>query len=345
MDSITKLGSQKFSWNADNSDFKSHPVCTAGIDSASFCDLAGNLREWVNDWAGQLQDTTVTNYLGAFDGSDIGERILKGGYFSDRPSEMNMVARGDEYTLEAQIRADRIGLRLAFGAIPNPIWLDASGKVKENVVTVLANAATLKLFTGSYNTKLVFRNDVSENLAFVDYNDGTLSVIEIEDTLNVYHPDISPNGKHVAFCTRAEGLCGVSTLYVRDLTAKGENLVKLNVKSAAIPRWRVLENGDTVIVYVTDAGNNKEEATFKSTSTWQVPFTNGKFGTPQKLFDGAYHGGISEDNTLAVTGARLLRTRVTENGNSITEKGQDTIWYNEEQACNASLVQDGSKRT
>jgi len=345
IDSITKLGSQKFSWNADNSDFKSHPVCTAGIDSASFCDLAGNLREWVNDWAGQLQDTTVTNYLGAFDGSDIGERILKGGYFSDRPSEMNMVARGDEYTVEAQIYADRIGFRLAFGAIPNPIWLDASGKVQENVVTVLASASTLKLFTGSYNTKLVFRNGVSENLAFVDYNDGTLSVIEIEDTLNVYHPDISPNGKHVAFCTRAEGLCGVSTLYVRDLTAKGENLVKLNVKSAAIPRWRVLENGDTVIVYVTDAGNNKEEATFKNASTWQVPFTNGKFGTPQKLFDGAYHGGISEDNTLAVTGARLLRTRVTENGNSITEKGQDTIWYNEEQACNASLVQDGSKRT
>lgn len=336
---------KKFSWNADNSDFKSHPICTAGIDSASFCDLAGNLREWVNDWAGQLRDTTVTNYLGAPDGSDIGERILKGGYFSDRPSEMNMVVRGDEYTVDAQIRAERIGLRLAFGAIPNPIWLDASGKVKENVVTVLANAATLKLFTGSYNTKLVFRNDVSENLAFVDYNDGSLSVIEIEDTLKVYHPDISPDGKHVAFCTRAEGLSGISTLYVRDLTAKGENLVKLDVKSAAIPRWRVLENGDTVIVYVTDAGNNKEEATFKNTSTWQVPFTNGKFGTPQKLFDGAYHGGISEDNTLAVTGARLLRTRITKNGNSITENGQDTIWYNEEQACNASLVQDGSKRT
>ena len=336
---------KKFSWNADNSDFKSHPICTAGIDSASFCDLAGNLREWVNDWAGQLRDTTVTNYLGAPDGSDIGERILKGGYFSERPSEMNMVVRGDEYTVDAQIRADRIGLRLAFGAIPNPIWLDASGKVKENVVTVLANAATLKLFTGSYNTKLVFRNDVSENLAFVDYNDGSLSVIEIEDTLKVYHPDISPDGKHVAFCTRAEGLSGISTLYVRDLTAKGENLVKLDVKSAAIPRWRVLENGDTVIVYVTDAGNNKEEATFKNTSTWQVPFTNGKFGTPQKLFDGAYHGGISEDNTLAVTGARLLRTRITKNGNSITENGQDTIWYNEEQACNASLVQDGSKRT
>lgn len=335
---------KKCSWNADNSDFKSHKVCTAGLDSAGFCDLAGNLREWVNDWAGQLQDTTVTNYLGATDGSDIGERILKGGYFSDRPSEMNMVARGDEYTVDAQIHADRIGLRLAYGAIPNPVWLDASGKAKENLVTVLANAATLKPLTGSFKMKLAFRNGVSENLAFVDYNEGSLSVIEIEDTLKVYHPDISPDGKHVAFCTQLEGLSGASTLYVRDLTTKGENLVKLNVKSAAIPRWKVLENGDTVIVYVTDAGNNKEESTFKNTSTWQVPFANGKFGTPQKLFDGAYHGGISEDNTLAVTGARLIRARVAEKGSSITKKAQDTIWYNQEQACNASLVQDGSKR-
>lgn len=33
---------EKFSWNSDNSDFMSHKVCTAGIDSAGFCDLAGN---------------------------------------------------------------------------------------------------------------------------------------------------------------------------------------------------------------------------------------------------------------------------------------------------------------
>lgn len=38
---------------------------------------------------------------------------------------------------------------------------------------------------------------------FVNYNDGTLSVADIEDTLEVYHPDISPDGKHVAFCTLA----------------------------------------------------------------------------------------------------------------------------------------------
>ena len=333
------------SWNADNSDFKAHAVCSAGADALGFCDLAGNVKEWVNDWAGKFRDTSVTNYLGAPDGGDIGERILKGGYFSDRPSEMNVVARGDDYTVVASSRAERIGFRLAFGQIPSPTWLDASGHAKASIITPLAGATSLKSYTGTYNMVLAFRNDLSGNLAYIDYNDGNLSVVEIQDSLEVYHPDISPDRKKVAFCTKYEGISGNSALYVRDLDAKGSNLVKLNVKSAAIPRWRVLSNGDTAIVYVTDAGNNKDEAAFEKSSTWQVKFANGKFGTPEKLLDGAYHGGISEDNALAITGARLLRARIAKSGSTITETARDTVWYNGEQACNASLAQDGSKRT
>ncbi len=117
----------------------------------------------------------------------------------------------------------------------------------------------------------------------------------------------------------------------------------------AIPRWRVLENGDTVIIYVTDADNNKEESAFKSASTWQVKFSNGKFGALQKLFDGAFHGGIREDNSLAVTGARILRARVAQQGSTVTQNARDTVWYkyggDAEQACNVSLAKDGSKRT
>ncbi|MBP5769580.1 MAG: TIGR02171 family protein [Fibrobacter sp.] len=333
------------SWNADNSDFKSHVICSAGKDSRDFCDLAGNVKEWVNDWAGQFRDTAITNYVGSLDGGDLGERVLKGGYFSDRPSEMNVIARGDEYTVEGSSHADRIGFRLAFGNIPNPVWLDASGKVQTSAVSALANASSIKKLTGTHIAILAFRNDISGNLAFIDYSEGTLSVKEIHDSIEVYHPDISPDGKRVAFCTKPEGISGTSKLYVRDLNAKGTNRVKLDVKSATIPRWRVLDNGDTAIVYVTDAGNNKDESAFKGSATWQVKFSKGKFGTPQKLFDGAYHGGISEDNSLAVSGARLLRARIAKSGSTITEKARDTIWYDKEQACNVSLAQDKSKRT
>lgn len=335
----------KFSWNANNSEYRAHDVCSAGADTFGFCDLAGNVKEWVNDWAGHFQDTTVTNYVGSLDGGDLGERVLKGGFYSEKPSEMNTVARGDDYTVEASTRAERIGFRLAFGQIPSPTWLDANGKAKTSVVSALADAAALKKITGTYNAILVFRNDISGNLAYINYNAGNLSVTEIYDSIEVYHPDISPDGKHVAFCTKPEGISGISELYVRDLNAKGTHRIKLDVKSAAIPRWRIQDNGDTVIVYVTDAGNNKDESAFKETSTWQVKFENGKFGTPKKLFNGAYHGGISEDNTLAVSGARLLRARLAKKGSTITEKARDTIWYDKQQACNASLAQDRSKRT
>ena len=110
--------------------------------------------------------------------------------------------------------------------------------------------------------KLAFRNDITGNLAYIDYGNGINSVAEIKDTIQAYHPDVSPNGKLVAFCTGVEGVPGTSSIYVRNLDASGSGLVKLNVKSAAIPRWRVTDDGDTSIVYVSSAANNKEDADF-----------------------------------------------------------------------------------
>jgi uncharacterized protein (TIGR02171 family) len=284
------------------------------------------------------------NFVGSAGDGNIGERILKGGYYSDRASDMNVVSRGDDYTVVSSSRAKHIGFRLALGSIPAPTWLSVSGNAQSSIVSPIVSASTLKRYTGTNDMILAFRNDISGNLAYINYKDVILTVTEISDSMEVYHPDISPDGKKVAFCTKFEGLGGNSHLYVRDLNEKGTNLVKLDVASAAIPRWRILENGDTVIVYVTDAGDNKDELTFKKASTWQVKFANGKFGVPEKLFDGAYHGGISEDNSLAVSGARLLRARIAKSGSTVLDEARDTVWYNGEQACNVSLAQDGSKR-
>ena len=324
------------SWNADNSDYQLHQVCEKVDSNMNFCDLAGNALEFVNDWLGKFRDTTLTNYVGAPDGETLGQRVVKGGSYRNVVKSMNLYSRSDVYTVTSSTRADYVGFRLAFGAIPNAVWMNSSGKTDASRIAPLANSATLKALTGTFQMKLAFRNDLSGNLAYIDYSSGTLSVVEIEDTIEVFHPEISPDGKKVAFCTGLEGISGKSAVYVRNLDAEGSGLVKLDVKSAAIPRWRVLETGDTVIVYVTDAGNNKDEDAFRMTSTAQVKFANGVFGKPQKLFDGAYHDGVSDDNMLAVTGARLLRAR---------ESLNDTIWYNGEQACNASLSKDSSKRT
>lgn len=324
------------SWTAENSDYKLHRVCGKMDSTVQFCDMMGNAMEWVNDWLGIFRDTTVTNFVGAPDGGALGQRVVKGGSFRNPVTSINLYSRGDVYMVTSSTRADYVGFRLAFGAIPAAVWMGNNGKAASSRIVPLASSATLRSVVGANQVRLAFRNDLTENLAYVDYSSGILSVVEIADTLDVYHPEISPDGKRVAFCTGLEGVSGKSSLYVRDLSAEGLNLVKLEVESAAIPRWRVLDSGDTVIVYVNDAGNNKEESAFKMSSTWQVSFANGKFGKPQKLFDGAYHGGLSGDNSLAVTGARLLRARIS---------GRDTVWYNGEQACNVSLAKDGSKRT
>lgn len=324
------------SWNAGNSGYVLHDVCSAVADENALCDMAGNAMEWVNDWLGNFRDTTLSNYVGAPDGGSLGQRIVKGGGYRTDPSALNIFSRGDIYTVTSSTRADYVGFRLAFGKIPGATWMNSNGNATTSRLLLLASSSTIRSMTGTFRTKLAFRNDQTGNIAFVDYAEGVLSVVEIADTIDAYHPDISPDGKKVAFCTGLEGVPGKSALYVRDLNADGTNLVKLEVESAAIPRWRVLANGDTAIVYVTDAGNNADDATFKLASTWQVRFANGVFGVPEKLFDGAYHGGVSNDNLFAVTGARLLRANVL---------GQDVIWYNGEQACNASLAKDGSKRT
>ncbi|MBP5247582.1 MAG: TIGR02171 family protein [Fibrobacter sp.] len=321
-------------WNSENSDYKAHSICTA--DSSTICDMAGNVSEWVNDWLGKFKDTTLTNFIGASDGGSIGERIIKGGSFRDSPASITLYARGDVYSVTASSKSDYVGFRLAFGKIPNPVWLNSNGEIASSLVTPLANSHTLHWLMGTYQTKLAFRNDETGNLAYIDYSNANLSAVEIVDTIDSYHPEISPDGNRVAFCTKPEGITGKSSLYVRDLNATGSNLVKLDVESAAIPRWRVLSDGDTVLIYVDDAGNNQDDATFKSHSTWKVSFRSGKFGIPEKILDGNYHDGYNENSNLAISGARLLRAH---------RNGKDVTWYDGEQACNASLAQDGSNRT
>ena len=324
------------SWYNVNSGYELHPACSKDTNAAGFCDMAGNALEWVNDWMGMFRDTTITNYVGAPDGGNMGERIVKGGCYTSSETELNPYSRGDVYTVTSSTRAEYVGFRLAFGSIPNALWMGDDGTSQTSIITPLAGIETVKGITGSYNTKLAFRNDVSGNIAIIDYLNGESSVKEITKGIDAYHPEISPDGKWIAYCTGFEGVSGKSTVYVQSLEENSLTPIKLDAEKASIPRWRILKTGDTTIVFVTDAGNNKEEASFRSASTWQVSFTGGKFGVPQKLFDGAYHGGISDDNTLAVTGASLLRARVDE---------RDTIWYNGEQACNVSLAMDQSKRT
>ena len=327
----------EIAWNADNSDYKLHEPCTANDSTANgfeLCDFAGNAMEWVNDWMGALRDTVVTNFVGPPDGGSIGERIVKGGSFRSAPASMFIGNRTDVYTVTSSTKADYVGFRLAFGRIPDAVWMNAKGSVVSSPINVLTNSYRLKKFTGTYHNKLAFRNDETGNIAFVDFMNSVPVVKEIEDSVDAYHPVISPDGKYVAFSTKFEGVSGKSELYVRNLDSDASEKIKLDVESAAIPRWRIVD-GDTEIVYVTGTESNSDEGEWKKGTTWSVRFAEGRFGTPQKLFDGTFNGGVSNDGRLAVSGARLLRARVD---------GKNKTWYNGEQACNVSLS-DSMKQT
>nr|AIF26712.1 hypothetical protein [uncultured bacterium fosmid pJB84D8] len=335
-------------WTMENAMSRVHNVCSIGENRDGFCDMAGNAMEWMNDWLGFYKDTVVFDYAGGPDGALSGTRVVKGGGFTTPKEYTNFHSRGDTYDVVSNTHSVYVGFRLAFGRIPNAMWLSNDGVSVEDRLIPKISVRAIRSLVGTIRSKLVFRNELTRNLAFVDYSYAPQMAIEIKDTLNCFHPDISPDGSLVAFSTGSEGIDGPSSVYVRQLAVNGDSLVKLDVKNAAIPRWRVTEDGDTVIVYVTNAGDNTSDGNFKSWSTWQVPFSNYHFGTPEKLFDGAYHGGISYDNRLAVSGARRLRARIADSDSSSTvmdASALDTIWYNEEQACNASLAKDSSKRT
>lgn len=323
-------------WLGRNSSGKKHKVCTSTPDKDGFCDLGGNVMEWTNDWLALLKDTSYVNFAGAADGGALDERVIKGGSYLHDSKAVHLYSRGDVYTVSSTTRLDYLGFRLAFGPIPDLYSTGSDGTVNDSKVISLVDLETIEKKTSAYLAKIAFRNDITGNLVVIDYGVGQYSVVEFKDSVEVFHPDISPDGSKVVFCTKSEGVSGKSEIYVRDLIYPSLEPIKLNVESAAIPRWKVRAPGDTVIVFVTDAEENTDSTSWRKKETWQVPFSYDEFGVPEKLFDGTFNGGVSQDNSLAVSGARLLRANVN---------GRDTVWYNGEQACNASLSKDGSNRT
>src|SRR5574344_946844 len=199
-------------WTNVNSEYRSHDVCSLDANDYELCDMAGNAMEWVNDWLGNLLDTTLTNFVGAPDGGSLGQRVVKGGSFKNAPENISLYSRGDVYTVTSSTKADYVGFRLAFGSIPSAVWVSGS-KASLSRSSVEATSSEVKMITGTYHTKLVFVDNETENLAYIDFSNATLSVTEIQDTLPVFHPDISPDGKSVAFCTKSEGVSGKSEVY------------------------------------------------------------------------------------------------------------------------------------
>ena len=161
-------------WTAENSDYKLHKVGSKA-KSGGFYDMVGNAMEWVNDWLGNFRDTILENFVGAPDGGALGQRIVKGGSYRNAVESINLYSRGDIYTVSSSTRADYVGFRLAHGNIPGAVWMGSDGRANSSRVIPLASSATVRSLVGTYKAKLAFRNDLSGNLAFIDYSGGIQS--------------------------------------------------------------------------------------------------------------------------------------------------------------------------
>ena len=71
--------------------------------------------------------------------------------------------------------APYVGFRLAFGAIPDPVWLSENGVATSSRVFPTASSMNVRTKTGTFHSKLAFRNENSGNIAFIDYMDSALS--------------------------------------------------------------------------------------------------------------------------------------------------------------------------
>ncbi|PBC67754.1 uncharacterized protein (TIGR02171 family) [Fibrobacter sp. UWS1] len=295
--------------------------------------MAGNAMEWVNDFLGAFQDTSVSNFIGSPDGGAIGMRILKGGSFRSSASNMHIYSRGDVYTVTSSTKADYVGFRLALGPIPDGNSFDAE-KPNSSTAKALASSQELKLKVGTTLARLAFRDDEIGKIVVVEYAIGSNSFFEIQTKSDPYHPNISPNGQWIAYTTLPEGISGFKSLYVQPFNAADTSVFLYSQTSAAEPRWKI-QGGDTLIYFATDGGDNTNENPFFKGKTAAVSFSKKNFGEEILLFNGSYHGGVSDDGSLAVTRAKLLRAHIG---------GNDTVWYHGKQACNVSLAPDSTKR-
>ena len=200
----------KVGWHSENSNFERHPVCSAKADSNGICDMAGNVMEWVYDLYAPFRSGETLDYAGGTSSDGIGERVLKGGCYNNAPISLHLYNRGDVYMVTSSSKANYVGFRLAFGAIPNPSYMDMQGNDAQVNFSLLVKANTVKDFVGKSLSKIVFRDDIRGSLAYVDFDSEVLSVVNIDLSVSAYHPDISPDGRYVAFCTGVEGISGTS---------------------------------------------------------------------------------------------------------------------------------------
>jgi uncharacterized protein (TIGR02171 family) len=336
-------------WFAENSADTCHPVALLKPNGLGLYDMAGNVYEWTGDWKGPYNTKGTTNSIGAEYADSNYERTIKGGSFEHPMLYLRPSRRSATYPVSLVTACEFIGFRCAQGVIPSPndITTDTS-VVQTNPVAL--TTASVQSFLGTNAAKLVFVNVSGANrtLCTVNFNQPKPAVYEFTDSRSVNVPEISPNGRYVAWCTRGEGSYGPSNIYIRYFDSLTTAPWKLNIDSGYIPRWWVdRTTNDTFLIYTNSAIDNSQSG-WPATKTFMQMMAGGKpSGSPQALVaNGGFHDGLSTNRQYVVTGYTRLLMRDITGADSVPQRqlflpplnGKDSSGST--QVCNVSISQD-----
>lgn len=340
----------QYEWNAMNSNGTLH-VPGSKKPLYELYDMIGNALEWTNDIMEKYPGGSFTNFIHTTSKNND-QRVVKGGAYVYDPSYINPYRRLDVYDITSSSRLPYLGFRIAQGSFPDTSFSDTFWLNQESpqVFQTIASSQQLQNFSGSTG-KLVFVGEKDKKIHYKDYSDPSGSIHTLSDTVNPYHPMISPDGKWVAYCTAMEGQSKPSQIYVRELK---ENSQILLLGAGAIPRWWVNPTeADTFLVYASSAAGNQDSLAWLQSQTNIISFHNGAFGETNQLSQGNFHGGLSREGNILATAFPNMRIKyLTEqktvmrfvSGLNISSGGNGKPVEGSSQVCNLSMSTSNESR-
>lgn len=308
-------------WYSSNSHDTANAVGLLAPNGYGLHDMAGNVMEWVSDWKGRFLDTTISDYAGPKQGNVLDERVVKGGAFSYGIESMRISNRSASYSTLASSTSRDVGFRCALGAVPQPVYTQPRG-IAWNMpevflavaswpldkITALLSDTTLAARAG----KLVFVNVGGERrvLNWIDFARFPLRVNEFGDETQVHYPTVSPDGRWVTWCDAIEGMDRPASAFIRPLAWPPQPAAKLPFPSAYMPRWQVdAETRDTFLIFTSSSLSNTESG-WSQGKTYRMRMQGAQpSGQPEKIADGSFHDGLSNDGNYLATGFQRLLLR------------------------------------
>jgi uncharacterized protein (TIGR02171 family) len=302
---------QDYSWFLDNAESSLHKPCDRDPTQGGFCDLAGNVMEWVDGWFDELPKNQAQDFVGSLKPNSSQERIVKGGGFRSSLSGLSTKGRHDVYGVFSGTRTEYIGFRVARGANKRPTYSNGgqTSQITGTPIRMVATRNEVEAFFGTSQVKLAMVNGTNDALATLNYSQSSPAPTEQIFSQLVRTPTFSPDGKYLAFATRNEGQSGTSQGYLVRFDPMGTP-VWLEGPSVMVPRWWVDPlHSDTLLLFTNEAIANSDSSIWSKSSTWTWLVSQGQAtGVPQLLTSkGSFHDGQSTDGRYLATSYTDLR--------------------------------------